>query len=119
MKIAITAQGEGLDAVVDPRFGRAKCFVLVDVGNREVRNIDNTQNMNAMQGAGIQAVKVISDNGARALITGNVGPKAFTALNSAGIDIYIGASGSVENAVESYVNGELKKADNANVEGHW
>ena len=30
MKIAITAQSGSLDAKVDPRFGRAACFIVVD-----------------------------------------------------------------------------------------
>ncbi len=119
MKIAITAKDKGFDSEVDPRFGRANSFFIFDTETREFHDVDNSQNLQAMQGAGIQAAKVIADSGAKALITGNVGPKAFTALNSAGIDIYIGAEGTVEKAVESYINGELEKAENANVEGHW
>ena len=119
MKIVITAQDKGLDAEVDPRFGRAKCLTIIETDNRDIEYIDNTENMNASQGAGIQAAKIIAEAGAKALITGNVGPKAFTALNSAGVDIFTGAAGSVENALEKYLKGELNKAEGANVEGHW
>ncbi len=119
MKIAITAQGNSIDSEVDPRFGRAKSFIIFDTETRESYSVDNNQNLQAMQGAGIQSAKTVIDNGVKALITGNVGPKAFTALNSAGIDIYIGAKGSVEKAIEDYINGDLEKAGNANVEGHW
>ncbi len=119
MKIAITVQDEGLDARVDPRFGRAKGFIIYNTDNKENEYIDNSQNVQAMQGAGIQASRTIIDSGAKALITGNVGPKAFTALNSEGIEIFIGASGTVQNAVDDYLNGKLEKTENANVEGHW
>jgi len=52
-------------------------------------------------------------------VTGNVGPKAFTALQAAGIAIYTGATGSVQDALQALKAGKLAKADNANVEGHW
>ena len=119
MKIAITTQAEGLGAEVDPRFGRAKGFVIYDTESKEVEFVDNVQNLQAVQGAGVQSSRNIIDSGARVLITGNVGPKAFTALNSEGIEIYIGASGTVEQAIEDYKKGNLKKAEDANVEGHW
>ncbi len=119
MKIAITTHGKDLEADIDPRFGRARGFLIYDTDSADVQYIDNTENMQAMQGAGIQASRAIIDSGAMALITGNVGPKAFTSLNSAGIEIYIGASGTVKKTIEDFSSGNLKKADNANVEGHW
>ena len=119
MKIAVTSQAEGLGAEVDPRFGRAKGFVIYDTDSRVVEFVDNVQNLQAVQGAGIQASRTVIDSGAKAVITGNVGPKAHTALSSEGIEIYIGASGTVEQAIEEYTKGNLKKAESANVEGHW
>ena len=53
MKIAITAQGPELSAQVDPRFGRAKYFIIYDVDSDEFEAVDNEQNLNAPQGAGI------------------------------------------------------------------
>jgi len=119
MKIAITCQGESTAEPIDPRFGRAKTFAVYDTDSKEVIFISNEQNMEAAQGAGIQAARTIIDSGAKILITGNVGPKAFTALKSGGIEMYTGASGSVEQAISDYFSGKLKKAEAANVEGHW
>ena len=119
MKIVITAQGTDLSAEVDPRFGRAKWFILVDTETGEFSALDNEQNMNAMQGAGIQAARLVADSGAEAIVTGNVGPKAFATLSAAGIKIYIGAKGTIADAVEKFKVGELTSADDANVEGHW
>jgi len=80
MKIAITSRDPGLDGTVDPRFGRASCFVVVDTetGAHETRR--NTQNLNAAQGAGIQAAQAVAHMGAEAVLTGHVGPKAFSTL---------------------------------------
>ncbi|NQU20396.1 MAG: NifB/NifX family molybdenum-iron cluster-binding protein, partial [Candidatus Nealsonbacteria bacterium] len=52
MKIAVTSQGPDLTSQVDPRFGRAKTFIVVDTETDEFSVHDNTQNMNAAQGAG-------------------------------------------------------------------
>ena len=119
MRIAITAQGKDLESLVDPRFGRAKCFVFVDLQSGNSSFADNTQNLDAAQGAGIQAGTSIVESGAEALITGNVGPKAFAALQAGGIKVYTGASGTVQQAIDQWKAGKLAQACGANVEGHW
>ena len=119
MRVAVTSQGPDLTSQVDPRFGRAKSFVVVDTETDEFSAHDNTQNMNAAQGAGIQAGRTVVDLGVAAVITGNVGPKAFATLQAGNVKIYLGASGSVKEAVEKFKAGQLQGAQKANVEGHW
>jgi len=119
MRVAVTSQGKGLDALVDSRFGRAKYFVVVNTETGEWSVADNTQNLQAMQGAGIQAGKNAVDLGIDAVITGHVGPKAFITLQSGGVEIYTGATGTVGQAVEEFKEGKLARSDNADVEGHW
>ena len=80
MKVVITSQGSEFSSPVAPRFGRAKNFLIVDTDTDEFSVHDNTQNLNAPQGAGIQAGRAVVEAGASALITGHVGPKAFTTL---------------------------------------
>ena len=119
MKIAISAAGKTLDSQVDPRFGRAAGFIIYDMETGTFEYKDNSQNLNAMQGAGIQSAKHLSDLGAGALITGHCGPKAFTALKAAGVKIFTGAAGTVAEAIEKFKHGELAEARDADVEGHW
>jgi len=119
MKIAVTAQGTDLNAVVDPRFGRAKYFIVVDLETQESSAVDNQVNLNASQGAGIQAGRKVVELGVQAVITGHVGPKAFATLEAGGIEIYNGASGTVAEAIEQYKTGKLQPAQAADVEGHW
>jgi len=119
MKIAITAQGKDLASPTDPRFGRAKCFIVVDTETKEFSAHDNTQNLEAVQGAGIQAGRTVVDLGVEAVVTGNVGPKAFATLQAGNIRIYPGATGTVQETLEKFISGELQPADKANVEGHW
>ena len=119
MKVAVTSQGRNADCQVDPRFGRAKYFVVFDTETEEVFTLDNAQNLNALQGAGIQAARNVIDAGAGALITGNVGPKAFATLKAGNVMVYIGASGLVSDSVEQFKTGQLRAVETPNVEGHW
>ena len=119
MKILITAKGKQISDEVDPRFGRAKFFVLVDTDTNEVTAHDNSQNLNAAQGAGIQAAQSVTQLGAEAVISGNVGPNAFQTLNADGIKMYLCPQATVEEAVRKFKAGELKEVASANVQGHW
>ena len=119
MKVAITSEGAEMNSAVDPHFGRAKYFVVVDTDTSEFSAHDNTQNLNAVQGAGIQAGRNVIDLGVEAVITGNVGPKAFTTLQAGGVKIYVGAGGTVTETIEKLKAGELEFVSKATVEGHW
>ncbi len=119
MKIAVTSQGTDLDAQVDPRFGRAAYVIVVDSDNYEFQVIDNSANVNAMKGAGIQAASNVVNSGAEVLLTGFCGPNAFKALQAGKVAVSNDAAGTVKEAVQSYLDGKLPHADSANVEGHW
>ncbi len=119
MKLCITSQGPELSSQVDPRFGRAATFILVDSDTGAFEVIDNKQNLQAAQGAGIQAGQKVAGSGAKAVITGHCGPKAFSTLQAAGIEIFTGAQGTVSEAIEAWKSGKLEKASGADVEGHW
>ncbi len=119
MKIAITAQDGNLDSEIDARFGRAAGFIIYDTENGAESYIGNSQNLELAQGAGIQSARTVINAGALAILTGNVGPKAFRTLNAAGIEIYLAGNGTVRQAIDAFQSGRLKKASDANVEGHW
>ena len=119
MKIALTAQTKDLNTEMDPRFGRAPFFVVYDTEWGSYSFIDNEQNLNAAQGAGIQAAQNVIKTAADVLITGSCGPKAFRVLQASGIDVVVGASGPVKEVIERYNKGELKVAQGPDVEGHW
>jgi predicted Fe-Mo cluster-binding NifX family protein len=119
MKVALTAQGPDLDSPVDPRFGRAQYFLLIDSETGQFTAHDNEQNLNAVQGAGIQAAQTVLRLGAQAVLTGNVGPKAFATLQAGQVAIYPGAAGTVRQTLERWRSGDLQAAGKANVEGHW
>jgi len=117
MKLAVTSEGDGLDAPVDPRFGRCTKFVLVDPDTLEHESVENDA-ANADAGAGISAAQTVVRLGAKAVITGSCGPKAFSVLSGAGIPVYTGATGTVRDAVAAFKAGKLRSAAGPNAAGH-
>jgi predicted Fe-Mo cluster-binding NifX family protein len=118
VKIAITSQGDDLNAPMDTRFGRCAYFIIVDPDTESFEAVLNPA-VDAMGGAGPQAAQTIADKGAEAVITGNVGPNAFQTLIASNIKIYQGASGTVKETLEKYKRGEMKELSNFSVPGHF
>jgi predicted Fe-Mo cluster-binding NifX family protein len=119
MKIAFSTSGNDLNAPLDSRFGRAPKFLIYDLDGNSFEVVDNEQNLNAAQGAGIQSAQTVARLGAGALVTGHCGPKAFRVLQAAGIKIYNTSAATVTEALNLYVAGKLAEAKSADVEGHW
>ena len=119
MKVAVTATERESTSPVDPRFGRARYFIVVDPGTGETTAHDNVQNLNAAQGAGIQAAETVVRLGVHAVVTGHVGPKAYRALTAAGIPVYLSGETTVGEAARRCAAGELERIDAADMEGHW
>lgn len=119
MKLVFTTPGDTLDASLDPSFGRARNFLLYDLESGGSQAISNQQNLNAAQGAGIQAAQTIVKAGAGALITRHCGPKAFRVLAAAGVKVYNTDAPTIAEALSRYRAGQLTEAGSANVESHW
>ena len=93
--------------------------MLVDPETMELELIENTQNLNLPQGAGIQAAQTIASHKISVLITGHCGPKAFKVLEAAGIRVITEARGRIGDIIAQFNRGELVPANEADVEGHW
>jgi len=117
MKVCISSTGKDLNAPVDPRFGRAQLFLFVDTETMECECVENPA-MTAGGGAGTKAAQLVSDKGAQAVLTGNVGPNAFSALSAAGVKIYTGMTGTVRQAVETFKNGGAQPVGAPSVDAH-
>jgi predicted Fe-Mo cluster-binding NifX family protein len=118
-KIAITSEGPSLEDAVDPRFGRAAGFIIVDPETLETEFRDNGAAQTMPRGAGIQAAETVAGGGAKVLLTGYVGPKAFQALSAAGIAIVQNIENmTVREAVERYKDGRIEVATAPNRRGH-
>ena len=113
-KIVISSEGPTLDDLVDPRFGRAGGFVVVDLPDMSVSYIDNGASQTMSMGAGIETAERVANAGVQVVLSGYVGPKAFDALKAAGIKVCQDVSGTVREAVERFQKGEFPFADAPN-----
>ncbi|MBN1113841.1 MAG: NifB/NifX family molybdenum-iron cluster-binding protein [Oligoflexia bacterium] len=100
MIVCITSQNNSTDSEIDPRFGRAAYFIIYDTEAKKT-NIIKNDNMDGSSGVGIQSAQVMINNKVEYVITGNIGPKAGSALNAANIKVKEGATGKVIDAINS------------------
>ncbi len=108
MKIAISSTGENLESEIDARFGRCPYFLIVEIEGKEIKDVKAIENIAAGQrgGAGITSAEIIAKEKVEAVITANLGPRAFSVFEQFEIKIYQG-EGKVGDAVQKFINGEL------------
>ena len=103
MKIAVTYD----NGQVFQHFGKTQEFKAFEVEDGEVKS----SHVIASNGAGHGALAgLLAGEKIDVLICGGIGGGAQSALNDAGIELYAGASGDVDAAVEAYLKGELVNA---------
>ena len=120
MKVAITASRGDLNSPVDRVFGRARYFVITDPEETNVEVLENSQNVNAAQGAGIQSARQIANKSVDVVLTGNVGPNAFRALDAVSIKVFQFESDvlTVRDALTAWKEGRLKEVKGPTAQGH-
>lgn len=119
MKIAIPIDGNNLDSMINNSFGRTKKFIIVDDSNMISEIIDNEQNLQASQGAGIQSAQNVVKSGVEVVITLHCGPKAFKVLSGSEVKVCFGQKGTIKENVEAFKENRLEKMESANMESHW
>ena len=117
MRIAISASSADLSSPVDPRFGRCPYFLFIDPESMEFEAVENPHVASA-SGAGIQAAQMVANKGVKAVLTGSCGPNAFQTLQAAGVEVFVGVSGTVEEAVQEYKSGKLRSTTQPNAPPH-
>ncbi len=101
MLIAISVKEATQNTEVEPSFGRCPYFLILDSESMDMEFVENP-NVSASSGAGIQTAGLLADKGVHTVLTGNCGPKAYSALNSAGIEVVTDVSGQVKQVIEQY-----------------
>jgi predicted Fe-Mo cluster-binding NifX family protein len=112
MRIAISAENnQGLDSLISQHFGRCPYFIFVDVDESQeikaVTVIDNPYYSNHRPG---QVPAFIHSHQADVMLTGGMGHRAVSFFQQYGIQPITGASGTVRQTLQRYLNGELSDA---------
>ena len=117
MKIAISANGETNESILDVRFGRCEYFQIHDTETKEVQILENLGKC-ASGGAGIVAANQLIDEKIDVIITGNLGPNAFKIIDASEIKAYKCDSTSIKAALDKYNNNELEEIKIAGAAHH-
>ena len=112
MKVSVPTMGDrGLDELICAHFGRAETFTIVDIDSGDVEVIRNTSEH--MGGTGLPP-ELISAKGAHVMLAGGLGPKAVKMFEGYGIEVFIGATGTVRDAISDWKEGYLEEATDEN-----
>lgn len=108
--ISVTREGEGMQALMDSRFGRAEAFLVVDRKTGDVVETIENASVAASHGAGTAAANTMRSGGVEAVISGRFGPKAFDTLRALGIETWVAPPGiTAGEALRMLESGELEQ----------
>lgn len=114
MKIAISSTEKDLESEVDARFGRCNYFLIVEIENSKIKDFKSIENTakDQMGGAGITSGEIVAKEKVDAIITVNLGPKAFSVFEKFGIKVYQG-NGKIKEVVQKFIESKLNELTNA------
>ncbi len=116
MKIVVSSTGKNLTDNISDVFGRCPYFIIAEIsakdGNQEIKKFEAIENTSACQtgGAGISAARLVAEKDAKAIITGDIGPRALDVFKQFNIEVYSG-NGTVKDVLQEFIDGKLKKID--------
>ncbi len=104
MKIAIPITAENR---IDDHFGHCEFYGVYTIS--ESNEIVEVQTIKSEQGCGCKSniAGVLAEQGVSLMLAGGIGGGAINVLNSWGIDVVRGCSGSAVDAVNDFVSGKL------------
>lgn len=113
MKIAISSTGKDLENNVDERFGRCSYFLIVDIEDKKIKNFNAVDNIAKAQtgGAGITAGEIVAKEEVDAVITVNLGPRAYSIFEQFNIKIFHG-KGKIKDVIQDFIDEKLKELTN-------
>ena len=103
MKVCIPTMGNrGLDEQVGEHFGRVPTYTIVDTETKEVNIIDNTSEHTGGSG---YPPDIIAKTGTDAMLCSGLGRRAVAMFEDLGIMVYVGANGTVRDALLMWKEG--------------
>jgi len=105
-------EDRGLDDMLSAHFGRAQTFTIVDIETSEVEIVPNTSEH--MGGSGLPP-ELIASKGAHIMLVGGLGPNAVQMFEQYGIDVFVGATGTVKGVIKDWQDGSLEEATDENI----
>ena len=119
MKIAIPSmQPGGLKSPSSGHFGHCDVFTIVEIENGNIVDVKVIENIPHVQGGCMAPVNLLGEHGVRAILVAGIGMRPLMGFKQTGIDVYAGTTGTVEFALNEFINGNLQLAGEEDVCGH-
>ena len=111
MKVAVSSKGKDLESEVSEVFGRCPFFIIAEI-NDKIENFEAFENKSANQvgGAGVTASQFVAEKDVKAVITGNIGPRALDIFRQFKIEVFKG-SGQVKEVLQNFLENKLEKVE--------
>lgn len=113
MKVVISADGRDLDSKICTTFHRCRFFLIVDMEKNLLKPLENTTKDSPGE-IGATVGQMVANEGIDAVITTDIGPKAFEIFEQYGITVYR-AEGVIEDAIRQLEEEKLPKIAKATV----
>jgi predicted Fe-Mo cluster-binding NifX family protein len=112
MKVCVPTMGDkGLEEIVSGHFGRAPTFTIVDLETNDVRIVPNKSEH--MGGMGKPPEKLVQE-GVHVMLCSGLGPRAINMFENYGIEVFVGAQGTVRDTIELWRAGRMQMATDEN-----
>jgi predicted Fe-Mo cluster-binding NifX family protein len=109
MRVGIPiADDKGLDSMVFEHFGHAPYYLIVEIDDEEIKDVNVIENIYSREHGPGLVPKFLADNGVQVLICRGIGPRAIEFFESFGIHVIRGAYGRVRDVLEKYLEGSLE-----------
>lgn len=117
MKVCVpSAKNGGLEDLVGQHFGMVPVYTVLDTETDDVQIVENTSQHNG--GVGLPP-ELLSNAGVDIMLCGGLGTKAVNMFSEFGIEVFVGAQGTVETAISDWKDGNLESPNSENVcQGH-
>jgi len=110
VKIAVSSTGKHFNGKVSEVFARCPYFVIAEIKDGKIEKNEAIENKSTdqMSGAGISAAQLMAEKNVNAVITGNMGPRAFDVLKQFNIEVYYG-NGVIKEVLQEFIDNKLEK----------
>ncbi|MEM0449338.1 MAG: NifB/NifX family molybdenum-iron cluster-binding protein [Methanomassiliicoccales archaeon] len=108
MKVCVPSMGTSINDDICQHFGRAPYYLIVDT---EDGSLDVLENRGEHAGGVGKPPEHIAKRGVQVMICSSLGPKAIQMLENFNIRTYVGACGTINQAIRQWKEGKLRPAD--------
>ena len=101
----------GLHSIIAQHFGRAPAYAIV-TDDKEL--LSTVENVSDHFGGTEKPPELLKNKGIDILLCGSLGPKAIKQFENFGIEVFVGAKGTVEETIDLFKAGQLSMATDEN-----